>query len=51
MYWALGLSEVIDRSKEEQMVVKRSQLKSQRWGANESLSEEQFLLGYDERGS
>ena len=47
--WAL--SEHIDRSEEEQIVVKRSQLKSQGWGIGERLSEEELLLGYDEYNS
>ena len=46
------LSKDIDRSKEEeQIVVKRSQLKSQRWRTGERLSKEELLLGYDEYGS
>ena len=48
--WALF--EDMDRSKEEeQIVVKRSQLKSQRWGIGERLFEEELLLGYDEYSS
>ena len=46
------MSEDMDRSEEEeQIVVKRSQLKSQRWGIGERLSEEELLLGYDEYSS
>ena len=48
--WAL--SEDMDRSEEEeQIIVKRFQLKSQRWGIGERLSEEELLLGYDEYSS
>ena len=47
--WAL--SKDINRSEEKRVVVKRSQLKSQRWGISERLSEEELLLGYDEYSS
>ena len=51
VYWALGLVRGHGRSEEEeQIVVKRFQLKSQRWGTGERLSEE-LLLRYDEYSS
>ena len=46
-----ALSEDIDRSEEKRIVVKHSQLKSQRWGTSERLFEEELLLGYDEYNS
>ena len=36
---------------EEQIIIKRSQLKSQRWGTGERLFEEELLLGDDEYSS
>ena len=46
-----GLSEDIDKSKEEKIVVRYSQLKSRKQGTNKKLSEEEFLLKYDEYSS
>ena len=52
VYWALGLVQGYSRSEEEeQLVVKCSQLKSQRWGTSERLFEEELLLGHDECSS
>ena len=43
VYWALDLSENMDRFEdEEQIIIKRSQLKSQRQGTSERLSEEEI---------
>ena len=42
----------MDRSEEkEQILVKRSQLKSQTWGIGERLFEEELLFEYDEYSS
>ena len=47
--WAL--SEDIDKSEKDQVIVKHSQSKSQRWGTNGRQSKEEIILGYDENSS
>ena len=48
-HWAL--SEDVEWSKEEQVVIRNSNLKSHEQGTNGSRSEEELLLGCDECSS